>query len=153
MTCRNGGGHGTTLTDLDINPVKADVVSPFLLVLLPSCCFLSLAQRHILAMRREIRHVFIRIVPSKKGDIILVCPEEDLRHFARRPSAWIRAVCTWIVGCDGRLEVSTDFQASGDNKTCHSVDLTSDAVWPYYIFTAKPTAGAKHVNSFILADD
>ena len=105
-------------------------------------------------MIRDRQPAVIHIVASsQKGDIILECPKEDLCHFARRPSAWVRAVCTWIVGCDGRLEVSTDDRASGDDKFYESVDLNSDAVYPCYKFTPKPTGGTELVVPYVLAND
>ena len=85
------------------------------------------------------RIAVIRIVLPAKGIATLECPEQDFHHFARRPTAWIRAICAWIAGCDGRLEASTD-----DN--IYSIaNLTSEAVWPYYQFTPEPTAGTELV--------
>lgn len=90
-------------------------------------------------MSRNSEPVFIRIVLTADRAATLQCPQQDLHHFARRPSAWVRAVCAWIAGCDGRLEASTD------GKGYSVANLTSETVWPYYTFTAEPTTSTELV--------
>jgi hypothetical protein len=63
---------------------------------------------------------------------VMRIPRAHLEHYARRPEAWLRAVCTWIAGCNGTLEASTD----GEEYTPVSFPSLSGPIKRFYRFTS-----------------